>query len=198
MLSSAPRRRGQIAEAMDTKNDLRDQSGSSSFSEEMQLIPLWSVALSIFAFIFMQYINWVVLPAHRHHPPSMPLGLRLYLALSWSALAALYVLMVGYVSRDAPRRSMSSRLWIVVCLVMPGGIGAVLYFLLRQPVISTCPACGTRVQSDFHYCPQCAYQVSPSCGQCYRTVRPTDQYCVQCGHDLAADNTPARLRAFSS
>jgi hypothetical protein len=183
---------------MKTTNEFRDLAGPPSFSEEMRLIPRWSVALAVFAFVFMQYISWVVLPAHRHHPPSMPLGLRMYLALSWSALAGLYVLMVGYVSRDAPRRSMSSRLWIIVCLVLPGGIGAVLYFLLRQPVISTCTVCGTRIQSDFHFCPQCCYQVSAACGKCYRTVSSTDLFCVQCGHDLATDNTPARLRAFTS
>ena len=182
---------------MKTTHTLRELNESVTFSDEMKLIPRWSIALAVFAFVAMQYIFWVVLPAHRHHP-GPPLGLRLYFALSWSALAALYVLMVGYISRDAPRRSMSSRLWMLVCVVMPGGIGAVLYFLLRQPVVSLCPSCGTRVQSEFHFCPQCAYQVSASCGQCYRTVSSVDLFCVQCGHDLAQDNSPARLRAFSN
>ncbi len=182
---------------MKTTHTLRELNESATFSEEMKLIPRWSIALAVFAFLVMQYIFWVVLPAHRHHP-GPPVGLRLYFALSWSALAALYVLMVGYISRDAPRRSMSARLWMLVCVVMPGGIGAVLYFLLRQPVVSLCPSCGTRVQSEFHFCPQCAYQVSASCGQCYRTVSSIDLFCVHCGHDLAQDNSPARLRAFSN
>jgi hypothetical protein len=80
---------------------------------------------------------------------------------------------------------------------MPGGIGAVLYFLLRQPILASCPSCGTRVAGTFHYCPQCAYQVSACCGHCYRTARITDLYCVHCGHDLATDHPPARLQAFS-
>jgi predicted amidophosphoribosyltransferase len=126
------------------------------------------------------------------------MGMRIYFALSWGALASLYMLMVGYVSKDSPRRGMSARIWMIVCLVMPGGIGAVLYFLLRQPIISLCPACGTRVQSEYHFCPQCAYQVSASCGKCYRSVRITDLYCVHCGHDLASDNRPARLHAFQN
>jgi hypothetical protein len=70
----------------------------------------------------------------RHHPPA-PLGLRIYFNLSWGLLAALYFLMVGYVSKDAPRRSMSARFWMMICFVLPGGIGAVLYFLLRLPVL---------------------------------------------------------------
>jgi RNA polymerase subunit RPABC4/transcription elongation factor Spt4 len=108
-------------------------------------------------------------------------------------LAALYFLMIGYVSKDAPRRSMSARFWMLICFVMPGGIGAVLYFLLRQPLVSRCAACGTMVQSDFHFCPQCDYQLTASCGTCFRTVRATDQFCTRCGHELAADQMPSRL-----
>jgi hypothetical protein len=171
------------------------QPSDFSFSDEMKLIPRWSVAAAAFAFVAMQYIFWVLLPEHRHHEPP-PFGLRLYLALSWSALASLYMLMVGYVCRDTERRGMQARVWIVLCLVLPGGIGAVLYFLLRQPLISLCPACGTRVQSEYHYCPQCAFQITASCGRCFRSVRPSDLFCVHCGHDRAEDNVPARLFAF--
>jgi predicted amidophosphoribosyltransferase len=89
-------------------------------------------------------------------------------------------------------------LWVLICLVLPGGIGAVLYFLLRQPVVALCPSCGTSIHTEFHFCPQCAYQVSASCGNCYRGVRMTDLYCVYCGHSLAGDNMPSRLRAFQS
>ncbi len=168
------------------------QGPDFSFSEELQLIPRWSIGASVFAFVAMQYIFWMVLPDYRHHEPP-PFGLRLYLALSWSALAALYMLMVGYVCGDTKRRGMQARLWIIVCLVLPGGIGAVLYFLLRQPLISLCPACGTRVQAEFHYCPQCSFQITASCGRCFHGVRLTDLFCVHCGHDRSTDNTPDRL-----
>ena len=170
---------------------------STSFSDELRLIPRWSVALAVLAFALMEYIFWIVLPPLRHHTPP-PVGLRLYFAISWGALASLYVLMVGYVTKDAPRRGSSVRLWVIVCVVMPGGIGAVLYFLLRPPVISQCPACGTAVQAEYHFCPQCAYQITASCGRCYRSVRITDLFCVHCGHDLAQDNMPTRLHLFSN
>ena len=58
------------------------------------------------------------------------------------------------------------------------------------------PACGTHVQSDFHFCPQCDYQLTASCGNCFRTVRATDQFCTRCGHELASDHMPARLRVM--
>jgi hypothetical protein len=173
------------------------QEEQATFSSELRLIPRWSVAAAVLTFVVMQYLFWVVFPQEHRHPPA-PMGMRIYFALSWGALASLYMLMVGYVSKDSPRRGMSARIWMIVCLVMPGGIGAVLYFLLRQPIISLCPACSTRVQSEYHFCPQCAYQVSASCGKCYRSVRITDLYCVHCGHDLASDNRPARLHAFQN
>ena len=175
-----------------------DAQSFSSFTEEVKLIPRWSIVAATAAFVFMQYLSWVILPAHKLKPSTSPFGLRFYFALSWSTLTALYVLMVGYVSRDAPRRTMSTRLWVVICLAMPGGIGSVLYFLLRQPVVAKCPSCGAKIHTEFHFCPQCAYQVSAACGNCYRGVRITDSFCVYCGHELAADNTPSRLRAFQS
>ena len=101
-----------------------------TLSSELQMIPRWSIGAACFAFVGMLYVFWVIVPLHRHHP--LPFGLRLYFALSWSALSALYMLMVGYICKDTVRRGMRARLWIIVCLVLPGGIGAVLYFLLRQ------------------------------------------------------------------
>ena len=168
---------------------------SIAVNEDARLIPLWSIILAAAAFVLVEYYFWMILPGQRTHP-GPPLGLRIYLNLSWGLLASLYFLMVGYVSRDAPRRAMSSRFWIALCFVMPGGIGAVLYFLLRQPEVSRCPSCSTHVQSDFHFCPQCNYQLTASCGHCFHTVRASDQFCTCCGHELAADHMPARLRVL--
>ena len=166
---------------------------SIPFEDEARLIPVWSMIGAAVAFLLVEYYFWFVLPGHRHHP-GPPIPLRTYFNLSWGLLAAVYCLMIGYVSKDAPRRAMDARFWILVCLVLPGGIGSVIYFLLRLPLTAKCPACGTHIQSDFHFCPQCAWQVTASCGQCHRTVLPTDQYCTRCGHELARDHMPARLR----
>jgi len=164
-------------------------------AEDERMIPMWSIILASVSFLLVEYYVWVALPEHRNHP-SAPLGFRIYFNLSWGFLIAIYSLMVGYVSKDAPRRAMSSRFWILVCFVMPGGIGAVLYFLLRQPMVSRCPACSTQVQGDFHFCPQCNYRLAANCGHCFRTVRTTDRYCTRCGHELAGDHMPARLHVL--
>jgi hypothetical protein len=165
-----------------------------SANEDVRLIPTWSIVAAAVSFVLVEYYVWLILPTQQHHVP--PIGFRIYFNLSFGLLVTVYFLMVGYVSRDAPRRAMSSRFWIALCFVMPGGIGAVLYFLLRQPEVSRCPACSTHVQSDFHFCPQCNYQLTASCGNCFRTVRLTDQYCTRCGHELAVDHMPGRLRVL--
>jgi len=167
---------------------------SIAMNEDERVIPVWSIVVAITAFVLVEYYFWLILPEQQHHPP--PIGFRIYFNLSWGVLAALYFLMVGYVSKDAPRRAMSSRFWMAICFVMPCGIGAVLYFLLRQPEVSRCPACTTHVQSDFHFCPQCDYQLTANCGNCFRTVRTTDQFCTRCGHELSRDHMPARLRVL--
>jgi hypothetical protein len=167
---------------------------SISANEDARMIPLWSILAATAAFLLVEYYVWLILPQQVHHTP--PLGFRIYFNLSWGILIALYFLMVGYVSRDAPRRAMSSRFWMLICFVMPGGIGAVLYFLLRQPEVSRCPSCSTHVQSDFHFCPQCDYRLAANCGNCFSTVRASDQFCTRCGHELASDHMPARLRAL--
>ena len=182
---------------MPTENPLRSSPSSQGIPGELRMIPAWSVLGAIAAFLLMQYVMLIVVPAHRHHPPNAPLGFRVYFNISISALAALYVLMVGYISRDSPRRGMSTSMWMIVCLVIPSGIGAVLYFLLRQPVLSLCSSCNARIESDYHFCPQCSWQVAPCCGNCYRTARITDLYCVHCGHELASDHPPKRLHAFT-
>jgi hypothetical protein len=167
---------------------------SIAVNDDTLLFPVWSIVAAAVAFALVEYYVWMVLPAQQHH--QTPLGFKIYFNLSWGMLAALYFLMVGYISRDAPQRAMSARFWIVICFIMPGGIGMVLYFLLRQPEVSRCPACSTEVQSDFHFCPQCNFQLTASCGHCFRTVRTTDQFCTQCGHELATDHMPARLRVL--
>src|ERR1035441_101519 len=96
---------------------------SITVSDEEHLIPVWSIVAAALAFVLVEYYLWLVLPTQQQHTP--PLGLRIYFNISFGVLAAIYFLMVGFVSRDAPRRAMSSRFWMLLCFVMPGGIGAV-------------------------------------------------------------------------
>src|ERR1700679_1829320 len=123
-------------------------------NDDPSMIPAWAIVLAIAAFAGMQYLFHGVLP-HRKHEM---LPMRLLMGWVWGTLAASYVLLVGYVSREVKRRNMPARLWMFVVAMMPGGIGAVLYFLLRQPMLSRCPHCSTEVASSYNFCPQCQFQ----------------------------------------
>jgi Phospholipase_D-nuclease N-terminal len=173
-----------------------DSSNPQDFGEDdsLKMIPLWSIILAIVVFVGAQYFFNSSPPPHRR-PGSLPMHI-IFSYTTGTALAS-YVLLIGYVSRDVKRRKMSAALWMLIVLVMPGGIGAVVYFLLRQPIMIRCPNCTTELAAGVHFCPQCQFQVEPVCGRCFRGTRITDVYCTQCGHDLAEDQTPARLRAYS-
>lgn len=165
----------------------------SAGDDELRMIPRWSMVLAVILFIAMQYLFHGVLPHHRHEM----LPMRVMMGYTWGALVASYVLLLGYVSRDSKRRGMSPGLWMLVCVVLPGGIGAVVYFMLRQPILSRCAHCSTTLTASYNFCPQCQFQLAPVCGRCHRGVKITDVFCTQCGHDLAQDGAPARLRAYS-
>ena len=168
-------------------------SRGSDRDDELSMIPVWSVVLAVLAFAGVQYLFHMVMPHHKHEL----LPMRLLMGYSWGTAISGYVLLVGYVSRDVKRRSMSAGLWMLIVILMPGGIGAVVYFLLRQPVLSRCAHCSPEIPSTVPFCPQCQFQLAPLCGRCLRGVQITDLFCTQCGHDLAEDPTPARLRAYS-
>ena len=171
---------------------LRHTEDQHTGDSELALIPRWAVFLAVVVFFATQYLFHEVLP--HNHPQMLPM--RLIMGYSSGTAFASYVLLVGYVSRDVKRRGMSASLWMLLVVLMPGGIGAVVYFLLRQPILSRCPNCTTELSADYHFCPQCQFQMAPACGQCFRSVQITDVFCVQCGHDLAQDQIPARLRAY--
>jgi hypothetical protein len=166
---------------------------SATGDDELRMIPRWSVVLAGALFVAMQYVFHVVMPHHKHEM----LPLRIMMGYAWGSLVASYALLLGYVSRDVKRRGMSAGLWMLVCVVLPGGIGAVVYFMLRQPILARCPNCSTAVDATFHFCPQCQFQMAPVCGVCHRGVKITDAYCPQCGQDVAADQSPSRLHVYS-
>ena len=194
-----------------------DPTGSGE-ADSLKMIPLWASVLAIVVFV-----GWIVFmnrptspsstatppaasasprtapaaPAPRHHRSPLEQATHLAFVFTTGTALASYILLVGYVSRDVKRRAMSAPLWMLIVLVMPGGMGAVVYFLLRQPILIRCPHCTTELPEGVHFCPQCRFQMAPVCGQCFRSVQITDAFCPQCGHDVAEDLAPARLRAYS-
>lgn len=162
---------------MQVTNDNRTR-----FTDELRLTPWWAVMLAVIGFICAQFFFNVVIARHANAPPAWG---RVLLGLLGGFLFACYFVLIGYINRDSGRRGMSRLLWTVVALLVPNGLGIVLYFILRQPLVSRCPQCGTAVQSGFHYCPKCSTKLHPSCPHCQREVQIGDKFCPYCGGSLA-------------
>ena len=137
--------------------------------DSLKMIPLWSIILAVGVFLLsMWWFNHGPVPAHRR-PGSLPMHL-ITGYVTGTALAS-YALLAGYVSRDVKRRGMSAALWMLIVVVMPGGIGAVVYFLLRQPILIRCPNCRTELTAGVHFCPQCRFRWLPCADSAFAASR---------------------------
>jgi RNA polymerase subunit RPABC4/transcription elongation factor Spt4 len=151
-------------------------------NRDFKLVPRWAWVLAAIGFLSMQFVFNVVVARQADAPPAW---VRTLMGLLVGLILTCYLLLIGYVNRDSGRRGMSRVLWTTVSALVPNGLGIILYFILRQPVVGDCPRCGHAVQHGFNFCPQCNYKLNPSCPQCQRMVRPGDTYCPYCGTSLA-------------
>jgi hypothetical protein len=105
--------------------------------------------------------------------------------LLWGALFLFaWVVLIGYVNADARRRGMRHIMWTLLAIFIPYGVGVLLYFVLRDPQLLSCPKCNFRCRSTFVFCPQCGAELAPSCPVCKRAVEPAWQRCAYCGKEL--------------
>jgi RNA polymerase subunit RPABC4/transcription elongation factor Spt4 len=166
--------------------ELRNES-RTSLAAEVRIVPAWAWVLAGIGFVAIQYGFNVIIAREPDAPPAWA---RPLIGLLMGLLVAAYFVFVGYVNRDAKRRGMPRILWTCVVAFIPNALGLIIYFVLRQPLRSTCPQCGTFVQSEFNFCPQCNYQLSAGCPHCQRAVSPGDVYCPYCGTSLRNQPMP--------
>ena len=162
---------------------LAKEETHTGLAAEIKIIPTWAWILAAVAFVAAQwYFNIAVV----HHPQLHPIPAwgRPLLGLLTGIVGGCYLLLIGYVNRDAKRRGMSPTFWTILAIVVPNALGIILYFLLRLPLRSVCPHCGYVVQPGFSFCPHCSYKLGPSCPQCQRAVGVNDIYCPYCGTQL--------------
>ena len=172
---------------MQTNNDT-----STRFTNEVKVIPTWAWVLAGLAFVCAQVLFNTLLAKQSDAPPAWA---RVLLGLMAGAVLACYLLLIGYVNRDAGRRGMSRLLWTSVAVLIPNALGILLYFLLRRPLHSACPQCGNAVQAGFDFCPRCSCKLGMSCPRCKRVlsagvVGALDAYCPYCGAALHGQNAP--------
>ena len=160
---------------------------------ELGLIPRWARLLAGLAAAGPVLGGWFAmwptrsLEAHEIVPRVLTLGLALFMG----SLVAGVILLTGYVNRDARRRGMSAALWTLLVLVIPNGLGFVVYFIARQPLRVRCPQCAAAVPLGVSFCASCGFKVAPVCGKCGRPVVAEQPYCPHCGVAVAVAPEPA-------
>jgi hypothetical protein len=76
-----------------------------------------------------------------------------------------WLLSLGFVFADAQRRAMRPFLWVLVAALFPHLLGFLLYFVLRQPIASTCSHCGQIIPLNQRFCSWCgSSQPAPASG----------------------------------
>jgi len=160
----------------------------ATLRREFAVIPAWAFALAGLIFVcgFLLF-GVIVFPNKLDAPPAV---FQLLLTLVVATLLAFWVLMIGYVNRDAGRRGMSRMLWTLVVIFVPNAIGFILYFILRSPLQTACPKCRAVVNREINYCPSCGYSFHPTCPNCKTPIRPGDVYCGKCGQQLETEHPP--------
>jgi len=156
----------------------------SRLQQELSIIPLgWTIAAAI-GFVAVQMLFWFVIPRFGGSdlPPKPWLDL---IGVAGATLMAASLLLTGYVYADAKRRGMNALLWTLLVLLVPKPIGFIAYFMLRRPLLSSCPKCGGTVAADYAYCANCGFSLTPCCGGCGRAIRRDFVCCPYCGRSIA-------------
>jgi RNA polymerase subunit RPABC4/transcription elongation factor Spt4 len=161
---------------MPIKNDT-----STRFMDEVRIISPWAFFIAFLAFSAMLALMVLVTPADKIPPPKAVMAL---LGVVLGVAAACYVLLIGYINRDAGRRRMSRVSWTLVAIFIPNALGIVLYFIMRKPRMANCSQCGAVVEPGFSFCPQCRYRLAPVCPRCQRSVNAGDKFCPFCSTDI--------------
>lgn len=151
----------------------------SRITEEMKLVPrtVWAIAA-------LGYIGaaagawWATYEA--------PWWAKMWLVGVVPLFFVTWVLLIGYVNRDARRRGMRHVMWTLLAIFIPNAIGIILYFILRTPLMKDCGQCGRPMSGEFAFCPNCGAETAQSCPSCKRAIEPGWSHCPGCGKGLRA------------
>lgn len=149
-------------------------------SKRTRVIPFaaWVTASVIFVTTFLGASLLMI----RHHYAPAPL--RVLVPALVPLMVSGYALLVGYIYGDARRRGMRYVLWTLLAVFLTNGIGVILYFILREPLLAHCTRCGSQMQAGFAYCPRCGANILAACPACHRTLQPGWTHCAWCGAKL--------------
>jgi Double zinc ribbon len=156
----------------------------SRFRDELRIIPGIAWVIAGLSFVFVEVLMWQLAFPGDSDLKNGPFLVRLCISILAATVLPAYVLLVGYVSRDAARRGMRQALWTLIAIFVPNCIGIILYFVMREPLMACCPKCGTPTKSTFAFCNQCGTEISQACPHCRRPVEAGWKACAYCGCSL--------------
>ncbi|MFZ0960178.1 MAG: zinc ribbon domain-containing protein [Terriglobia bacterium] len=156
--------------------------GKFDFREEFRLIP--KVMIGVAALLFFGIQALLILVVFRHDPHAPPMAVQVLVSILAGSVLGVFLLLIGYVNRDAKRRGMNSVLWTFLVILVGNGIGFIIYFVVRQPIMGACPQCGAAVNRAFNYCPKCKFLLHPACPQCHRAIEVGATFCPYCSAEL--------------
>lgn len=157
---------------------------STRFMDEVRVIPAWAFVIASLSYVVVGKAAVYGLLTNKSSDPFFRLPVLVPVAILGATLIACYILLVGYINRDAARRGMSPLAWTLLAIFIPNALGIVLFFVLRRPRTSNCPQCGLVVESGFGFCPRCRCRLNAICPHCHRSVNVADKFCPYCGGDL--------------
>lgn len=152
--------------------------------DEVHIISPWAYIFAALGFA-LPWAAMLFVLMNKGPAPPLPLAVMVPLAIVAGIAIACYVLLIGYVNRDAGRRGMSRLAWTLLAIFIPHALGIVLYFVLRKPRILQCPQCAAAVEPGYGFCPRCRCRLNAVCPHCQRGVNAADKFCPHCGGDLA-------------
>jgi len=156
----------------------------SRFREELRVIPrvVWIIVIVVYVSVATGLLIFTSNPE-----PGSPPWVKYLFSFAIPLVFAVYVLLAGYVYGDAKRRNMRAVMWTLLALLIPNAIGFIVYFIMRESLMSACPHCGGAVREHFAFCPHCGKSRALSCPQCRRVVEPDWPHCAHCGASLATN-----------
>ena len=162
---------------------------STSFMDEVRIISPWAYAIAVLGYVAGAAAAVFATVTNKTHDSFFRLPVLVPLVLLGGTVVACYILLIGYINRDAGRRGMSRLAWTLLAIFIPHALGIVLYFVMRKPRALNCPQCGAFVEPGFGFCPRCRHGLNAICQRCQRGINAADKFCPYCG---VAVGTPAQ------
>ena len=156
----------------------------SKLRSELSIVPLWARILAVGIVLAGPVGMTAAMQLHETNPPPVPFSI--LFGLFMGTVLGTFVLVIGYVNGDARRRGMNVTLWTLIAVFVPNGLGFLIYFLMREPLLAPCPGCGQLVQTAFNFCPTCHHALKPVCPSCGKALASEHTYCPYCGASVKA------------